>query len=69
MRSTRVSKRGELARVPGFGMTRGLSGPLSPTKGVPEYLIVNGLVYERLTGADGQFLTGSDGRPLYGRTA
>jgi hypothetical protein len=36
-------------------------------KGVPLRITIDGVVYERLIGADGAWLTGADGLPLYGR--
>lgn len=45
----------------------GLSLGLAPIQGVPLRITINGVVYERLIGADGAWLTGADGLPLYGR--
>lgn len=49
----------------GFGF--GISGVAARSKGVPEYIMVDGVVYQLLTGADGVPLTGLDGQYLYGR--
>lgn len=37
------------------------------SQGVPLRITIDGVVYERLIGADGAWLTGADGLPLYGR--
>lgn len=42
--------------------------PRPSKQGVALYRWISGLFVRRLTGADGQFLRGADGRPLYGRT-
>lgn len=49
----------------GLGLPAALR-PHAPDKGVPVYLIINGVLCRLLLGADGSGLRGADGRYLYG---
>lgn len=40
---------------------------LASIKGVPEYLLINGILARLLIGRDGQPLMGRDGQYLYGK--
>ena len=49
--------------------TLGFPPTYSLNKGVGLRITVGSAVYERLIGANGQYLTGADGLPLYGRVS
>lgn len=56
--------------IPMIGVNNGVwPSALALSKGVPEYLTINGVSARLLKGQDNQPLKGLDGQYLYGRTA
>lgn len=50
-----------------LGLKRLTLGSVSKSAGAPKRIIVDGVFYEILLGADGTKLIGADGKFLYGR--